>query len=1008
MIDERFHNIYKTLKTNLNTVFCHLPIKILVDNNLLERPFFVINEYYIETYEYTKSAQRYKLGRKYFSYRFDEIESLDFFPKSKNFTMVTKSKSSINIHSIYTQEIQYHLVDRLKLLFNDSDLPQCSVLYPQNRPRNGVQHRFRMLYYYAYKSFETNITTFLSDWAMSKSTTFDFTPIVKDVSKYIGIFYDALKVLPDIDIFVVPSTRIKNGQWEYLCEYFRYKVPVIKRIHVYENFSPTFLDFVGALKSSELLYVKAFNFFKIKIESEYLVPLKMLILLRPVSSFFFFNCYLKSEYEFPNLFRDGNFDHIKTLYFEGMKLELSNILSKCSSLKKLLYKDTKHTDVSEIIRKISDLKNSKIEVLCLSGNLIKQNIDVDMNLPKTLRKVDLSSMTFSADLFRDFLKLFLKNERMALQFNNISMNKQELLFYYNDIQTFNLRTFGYFLNPVSEKFVKFLYSCSNLRVLSISGDIKCKPAVLIQYFEENLKLKKLVIDMQKIDKSNEKTIMTALSKNRTIRYLEFINKAFNAKELNVLADVLLENRVIVSCKFQVHNSNSSSSLQEFYLKLSQRGIPLEMLPSSFNSNSNVQIAFNLVVKGNEKVEVPLSTLGKYGQRDPKKRSQSAKASKRKSSVNNFRGAAILENRRREYERNRVPIVQPPNANNNELSDFEIAMTFTDSDDLDINNNDNLFGEVDENGEPKLKTPPNPAHVDGGGNNSVAYPQTNTFNILTPDSKLAKDLSPIASPKTPEGKEGESVQVVRSLLSTPEPDNSPGIQSNNKRRSYSANNHNKELKRAKKSAEKKHKKEARSSSAKKSLTPVRTDIVPTSPILSPTVTPESKAFTRKSGPTTPKEEISQINSSIIIENINSELSSTNDDDYDYSTSIDLSRFMQLKMATRTDLVFEEEADEVDIAGKNEPTSRVLSFTPHEKQNEHKYTELYKKANATETKLMTLSFYGFEKRHDYDKEHLFYPVKIPQTKEPNLDDVFTNLSKRFEISNLRKEFSFIAPH
>jgi hypothetical protein len=328
--------------------------------------------------------------------------------------------------------------------------------------------------------------------------------------------------------------------------------------------------------------------------------------------------------------------------------------------------------VSGLLRALNERPNAQdkegIMAVDLSGNPCKQPIPADQTLPPALNSLRAESIQWEGENLRFFWSALNGHPpfgKVILSLSNAKMNESQWQRFFvgcPDLASDFLSGLQWNSNPLHASFFDCM-SRSKIESLALVGSLKPNDPALpacLEFIRTATALVDLTVsgtDDVALAVDDLRALFDAIKVNRSIEKLAVCGHSVGPALLPIIGDALMINRKISSFRMEGNNMTDINAYATVFKLWINRGRPLAMQlpiqdfnaiistnPSAKHVIRELGSIFELIVKGNPNIEVPIETVER-GEDAPKRaRSQSVTTKSKLTSHQTTRSHRVSSSR----------------------------------------------------------------------------------------------------------------------------------------------------------------------------------------------------------------------------------------------------------------------------------------------------------------------------------------------------------------------------
>jgi hypothetical protein len=327
---------------------------------------------------------------------------------------------------------------------------------------------------------------------------------------------------------------------------------------------------------------------------------------------------------------------LNSLVLDGVSgLDARSFLSHLPKLK-ILNLPNCGIEVSGLLKALNERPNAQdkeaIMAVDLSGNPCKQPIPADQTLPPALNSLRAESIQWEGDNLRFFwsaLKGHPPFGRIVLSLSNAKMNESQWQRFFvgcPDLASDFLSGLQWNSNRLHATFFDCMLR-SRIESLALVGSLKPNDPALpacLEFIRKTTALIELTVsgtDDVALGVDDLRALFDVIKVNRSIERLAVCGHSTGPALLPIIGDALMSNRKISSLRMEGNHMTDINAYAKVFALWANRGRPLTMQlpiqdfnaiistdPSAKHLVQEIMGVFELIVKGNPSIEVPVETV----------------------------------------------------------------------------------------------------------------------------------------------------------------------------------------------------------------------------------------------------------------------------------------------------------------------------------------------------------------------------------------------------------------
>ena len=521
-----------------------------------------------------------------------DIKKIDH-PKEDSLEIIFKDKISFKIENKRVEVILKTILQYMYNILTDKEMPEVDLFEFDytllQKSQFALYHRFKAIILTENVQTPDDLIERLHDFVRANCDSIDVYTLDPH-GAHIPYILRSLQVDTKIKTLIV-QTPLKGCLWKDLGDFVSYNTS-IHHIISYEPLTQDFQHFVAGFKKNPRSKINQLSILRAKITKKYNEMLANLINIHPLDTLCIANSLLgPTAIDFLYVFeKSPNMQKLQTLTLDGTKgIDISLMLRVTKNLKTLSVCNCQ-LELSLLFGFLAYEKETHLEKLIANFNRARVNINEKLELPPTIKEINLRGIEFQGDNLLHILQITNKHP-LTLDVSKAELHQnawQRLMASYDSIEDPKFTGFGWSDNPIDLETLDFFDRCTHLEYLYLgsSFDPQNKNFLeILNFLATNNSIKRLDFSCAQNNQTNPATLSVVISplrENKHLREIDLSGNSVNNTTLQTLCDVLMANRAIRKATFSTIEVYDADVFKNFYAKLAQRGVPLDIPVPSFD------------------------------------------------------------------------------------------------------------------------------------------------------------------------------------------------------------------------------------------------------------------------------------------------------------------------------------------------------------------------------------------------------------------------------------------
>jgi len=468
-----------------------------------------------------------------------------------------------------------------------SVLPEVEGIVFSRRPLcRSTRHvimRFRFLRLSKGKEVPLSIETALESFLKEQKSTFDIRKIPNAID-YLNDILQSVHNLPILKEIILPS-KSDDPLWKIYASYLENNI-TIESLTFTEKITKEISTVTDSLVSNPKCCVKSISFANSSLTSDNVQYLLEFLSKKPLYDLSFSSCFSPQifSYFISRLRTFESMKYLQSLTFDQFPdINIPELFSTFNSIKTIELRKC-NVDISKLIPIIN---NHQISSIIVDGGVASSSIS-DKFSPST-NCFKFNNIKWEQYTFIEIWCILLQHSTNVPQ---ISISLSDALcqpqVWQHFFQTYcsasipNLTKLEWNNNPIQTQFIQFIMGCTGLNSLYLNGCFNLQNSQVFSQFSDSLSSNRSINFLSIVGTESSKVssflprFFETLLVNQSLVSLDISNQAFGDGGLLSLASLIVNNKRLLSIKWDMNTPSSSESLSRFFDSILERNSPIDL------------------------------------------------------------------------------------------------------------------------------------------------------------------------------------------------------------------------------------------------------------------------------------------------------------------------------------------------------------------------------------------------------------------------------------------------